>query len=83
MTDQIKDQLFFAEVKKRSVENGLEVARWDGYCQGLKFCLGVLSGITRYAEHIPAKEPIPCTCDPEILQPFGQCLCNLQEPSNV
>lgn len=58
MTDKIKDQLLFAEVMKRKADNGsLEHHKWDGYCQGLKYCLCVLSESTRHAEHISESEP--------------------------
>jgi len=45
MKVKIENQLFFAEVMKlKSEESLVEHAKWDGYCQGLKYCLCVLSG---------------------------------------
>jgi len=45
MKVKIENQLFFAEVMKLKSDNGsLEHHKWDGYCQGLKYCLCVLSG---------------------------------------
>ncbi len=80
MKVKIENQLFFAEVMKLKSEDSLvEHAKWDGYCQGLKYCLCVLSESGMRAEHILTNLPNheKCICSAEELQPFGECQCGV------
>ena len=85
---KIEAQIEFAKGRMRQADlsnNTLEVQSWSSYIQGLRFCLGELqesSGVVTEIKEPRASLPCindcvypNCTCDPNILAPFGECIC--------